>query len=355
MSEQTQEFYAEVFHKTQELARRCYERIRDKNKRLRLELKCKIFDLDLASKKLDELASKSISQERKYEEEKEQREKQVALLFHMLDQELNAKQKLELETKQLQSKLEAVKPMQGEDSESKKKMAEQSEELQDKYDRVESIVRTLITKERQSNDELQLARKALIRGFQDLTTDRTSIGIKKMGMLNLESLEKAFNQKLSEPAESSYHAALFCEKWENEIRNPKWHPFKAIMVDGKEMASEIYDIYVVYEALPPCGRVVFPEHSEILCEDDEKLRALKEEHGEQICDLVTKALLEINEHNPSSRYPFSELWNYKEDRKATLEEVVAYVQNQWRLDGSKLKRKRAEEDAGSTQVEDITR
>nr|XP_045090324.1 factor of DNA methylation 5-like [Aegilops tauschii subsp. strangulata] len=329
MSEQTQEFYAEVFHKTQELARRCYERIRDKNKRLRLELKCKIFDLDLASKKLDELASKSISQERKYEEEKEQREKQVALLFHMLDQELNAKQKLELETKQLQSKLEAVKPMQGEDSESKKKMAEQSEELQDKYDRVESIVRTLITKERQSNDELQLARKALIRGFQDLTTDRTSIGIKKMGMLNLESLEKAFNQKLSEPAESSYHAALFCEKWENEIRNPKWHPFKAIMVDGKEM--------------------------EILCEDDEKLRALKEEHGEQICDLVTKALLEINEHNPSSRYPFSELWNYKEDRKATLEEVVAYVQNQWRLDGSKLKRKRAEEDAGSTQVEDITR
>jgi hypothetical protein len=92
-----------------------------------------------------------------------QKEKQVALLFHMLEQELNAKQKLELETKQLQSKLEAVKPMQGEDSQSKKKMAEQSEELQEKYDRVESIVRTLITKERQSNDELQLARKALIR------------------------------------------------------------------------------------------------------------------------------------------------------------------------------------------------
>ncbi|KAM3354733.1 hypothetical protein ACQJBY_025454 [Aegilops geniculata] len=187
MSEQTHEFYDEVFHKTQELARRCYERIRDKNKRLRLELKCKISDLDLASKKLDELASKSISQERTYEDEKEQKEKQVALLFHMLERELNAKQKLELETTQLESKLEAVKPMQGEDSESKKKMAEQSEELQEKYDRVESIARTLITKEG--------------NGFQDLTTGRTSIGIKKIGMLNLESLEKAFNQKLLEPTE----------------------------------------------------------------------------------------------------------------------------------------------------------
>lgn len=74
----------------------------------------------------------------------------------------------------------------------------------------------------------------------------------------------------------------------------------------------------------------------VLKEDDELLVDLKQEWGEQIYDAVATALKEIQEYNPSGCYVVPELWNFKDNRKATLKEVIAYIFTQLKT----LKRKR---------------
>ena len=70
---------------------------------------------------------------------------------------------------------------------------------------------------------------------------------------------------------------------------------------------------------------------EIVDDEDEKLKGLTAEMGEGAYKAVVAALTEINEYNPSGRYITSELWNYEEGRKATLEEGVQVLLKQWKL------------------------
>lgn len=74
---------------------------------------------------------------------------------------------------------------------------------------------------------------------------------------------------------------------------------------------------------------------EILDENDEKLASLKKELGDEVYNAVTKALNEMNEYNPSGRYPIRELWNSTQQRKATLKEGVAHLISMWRKHRSK--------------------
>lgn len=64
---------------------------------------------------------------------------------------------------------------------------------------------------------------------------------------------------------------------------------------------------------------------EVINDEDESLKKLKDEWGEDVYNAVVTALKELNEYNPSGRYIVQELWNFKEGRKATLKEVIAYV------------------------------
>ncbi|KAK7261483.1 hypothetical protein RIF29_27796 [Crotalaria pallida] len=69
---------------------------------------------------------------------------------------------------------------------------------------------------------------------------------------------------------------------------------------------------------------------EVLDEDDEKLKSLKEEYGDEVYEAVVTALMELNEYNPSGRYPVSELWNHRKGKKASLKEAIEYLIRQWK-------------------------
>lgn len=68
---------------------------------------------------------------------------------------------------------------------------------------------------------------------------------------------------------------------------------------------------------------------EIIDDRDEKLSTLKREMGDKVYQAVTAALMEVNEYNPSGRYIISELWNYKERRKASLTEGIDFLLTHW--------------------------
>lgn len=75
-------------------------------------------------------------------------------------------------------------------------------------------------------------------------------------------------------------------------------------------------------------------------DQDEKLRELHGELGNDVYMAVTKALLELREYNASGGYAVPELWSYKDNRRVSLREVIEYLINQ--LKAVKRKRKRSQ-------------
>ncbi|KAK4434781.1 Factor of DNA methylation 3 [Sesamum alatum] len=120
-----------------------------------------------------------------------------------------------------------------------------------------------------------------------------------MGELDRKPFHDAMKRKYSE-AEADERATELCSLWEEYIRDPDWHPIEAVIK-----------------------------------EDDEKLRDLRENYGEEVYNAVTAALCEINKYNPSGRYIISELWNYNEGRSATLKEGLDVLIKHWRCQNRK--------------------
>ncbi|OVA17165.1 putative domain XH [Macleaya cordata] len=331
--------YNEEMRKLQRAARDHTRRILGENDKLKDDLDSQRKQLERRSKELNKQEALTEIERRKLDEERskndvknnslnlasmeqkkadenvlrlieeQKREKEAALnKILQLEKELDVRQKVEMEIEELKGSIQVLKHMGGEDDVAiKQKILEMAKQLDDKMDEMndlQSLNQTLIVKERTSNDELQEARKELIVGLTDMLSGRTMIGIKRMGELDEKPFQNACKERFSN-VEASFKAAQLCSMWEVHIKKPDWHPFKVIEDEGVSR--------------------------EVINEEDEKLKDLKNEYGNEVYEAVTTALMEMNEYNPSGRYIVPELWNFREGRKATLKEVIAYILKQLKL------------------------
>ncbi|KAF5207931.1 factor of DNA methylation 1-like [Thalictrum thalictroides] len=329
--------YNEEIKKMQQSARDHYKKIFNEHEKLKSKLDQQRTELEMRGKELEEREAQNESERKKLIEEKKKNamknsslemaaleqkradenvlrvaedQKRAKEDLHKrilhLEKQLDAKQALELEIERLKGNLNVMKHMGGdEDSEVKEKveaMVKSLEEKEGELEDLEDLNQALIVKERKSNDELQEARKELISGLKDRAA-HSSIGVKRMGELDSKPFHEVCKRKYSSE-EADEKALELCSAWEAYLRDPEWHPIKVIAVkDG---------------------------HKEIIDVEDGKLKGLKKELGGAVYDAVTTALMEMNECNGSGRYIIPELWNFEEDRKATLKEGATFLLTQWR-------------------------
>lgn len=58
--------------------------------------------------------------------------------------------------------------------------------------------------------------------------------------------------------------------------------------------------------------------------EDELLQGLKQRWGDEAYTEVVRALEELHEYNPRGRCVVPELWNFDENRKAKLDEIIRH-------------------------------
>ncbi|KAJ0788128.1 putative XS domain-containing protein [Helianthus annuus] len=223
-----------------------------------------------------------------------------------LEKKLDEKQRLELEIKQMKGAIQVMKHMTEEDLEAKNKMKSLQNDLKEKEEELEGLEelnQALIVKERKTNDELVDARKELIFGFKD-NANTAQIFVKRMGDLEVRPFIVAAQRHCSNKKKAIENATKMVSLWEDHLADSSWHPFKVVTIGEKP--------------------------TEILDEEDEKIASLKNECEKDVFDAVVTALNELNEYNPSGRYPVAVLWNKGEKRPATLKEGVEYLLYKWK-------------------------
>ncbi|KAI3855021.1 hypothetical protein MKX03_018415 [Papaver bracteatum] len=236
-------------------------------------------ELKIRSRELEKIKAQSESDREKLAEEKRK----------------NAMKTNKLEMVELESTKNVLRIAEDQKRVKEARLIERIEEEKklDAKDKLE--LETLTVKERESNDELQDARKELIKEFKELGS-RSPVRVKRMGEIDLKPFKDACKKKYTSN-EAEMQASIMCTHWQDEIKDPEWFPFVNVKVRD--------DVYKTK-----------------IDEKDERLSRLRNDMGDEVFKAVATALLELNDYNGSGRYIVPELWNFKDGRKTTLKEGI---------------------------------
>ncbi|KAK1627220.1 hypothetical protein QYE76_001535 [Lolium multiflorum] len=161
-----------------------------------------------------------------------------------------------------------------------------------------------------AKNELSDIHSKVIKGFIDISsTGGRNIAIKNIGQLRNKPFLQACLKKLT-PKEAPEKASELYNFWQKQLLNPDWKPSKTLMDEGISKEIDVHDV---------------------------NLQELRASWGEEVYKAVVNCLMEIEECGRlTDRTIVPELWNFKENRKATCSECVEYIFSQVkRLNGSK--------------------
>ncbi|KAL7247498.1 hypothetical protein ACSBR2_002417 [Camellia fascicularis] len=275
-----------------------------------------------------EMNKKAILEEKKkLAEEQKRKEEKFHRRIGELQKKLDAKQELELEVERMRGAVEVIMRKMSDDGdleELEDKMDEIQKQLNEKEQYIEdqdSLLEALIIKEHKCNDELREVRKELIYGLMNRRGG--VIGVKKMGELDNKPFQTAAKRKYA-VREAELKAIELCSLTHAVI--VVFHVFglgcRVQNLLGVQDVSGAPDVTLGF-SYSLAGVLPFP--LEIIDKEDDKLRSLKDEFGNEVYEAVIIALKEMNQYNPSGRYPVLELWNFREKRIATLKEGVSWM------------------------------
>ncbi|KAL4584231.1 hypothetical protein LXL04_008824 [Taraxacum kok-saghyz] len=191
-----------------------------KSVELELGLRCSVF-ISSTTNISDQIRSETMFESMMLDHQKQKEE--LNKKFLELERVLDAKQELEMEIEDLEGKVQAMEHLGDEDDDAvKEKIKTMNNELKstvEETDDMENLIQTHVVKERQSNDELQEARKELI---YDMLSGPANIGIKRMGEIDMKAFHDACNEKF-EHEEAQIKAFELCSLWQDKLKTPEWH------------------------------------------------------------------------------------------------------------------------------------